>query len=40
MNAKIDVDIPISASGAIVVEQRFDGEVPTAGTIAVGLLYA
>jgi hypothetical protein len=40
LNARIEVDIPVSASGAIVVEQRFDGEVPTAGTIAVGLLYA
>jgi hypothetical protein len=38
--ARIDVDIPVSASGAIVVEQRFDGEVPSDGTIAVGLLYA
>lgn len=35
-----DVDIPVKAGGDIVVEQRFDVEVLTAGTIAVGVEYA
>ena len=35
-----DVDIPINAGGQIVVEQRLEVETPTAGTVAVGLLFA
>jgi hypothetical protein len=40
MTAVIYVDVPVNAGGSIVVEQRFDSEIPTGGTIAVGLLYA
>lgn len=34
------VDIEVNAGGQIVVEQQFITEVPTGGTIAVGILYA
>lgn len=33
-------DLEINAGGQIVIEQQFVTEVPTAGTIAVGLIYA
>lgn len=35
----IDVDIPVNASGTILVEHRFDVETPTASTVAAGILY-
>ncbi len=35
-----DVNIPVKAGGQILVEQRFDTEVLTAGTIVAGVMYA
>jgi len=37
---KIDIDIPVSAGGSVLIEAMLDDEVPTAGTIAVCLHYA
>jgi len=39
LTKKHHVNIPINAGGQILIEQRVDVETPTAGTIAVGLLY-
>jgi hypothetical protein len=35
----IDVDVPVNASGSILVEHRYDVETPTASTVAVVLVY-
>jgi len=35
----VDVDIPVNPGGTITIEQRLDGELQTAATLAVGLLY-
>jgi len=40
MTEMYEVNIPVSAGGEILVEQRFDVETPTASTVAVALLYA
>lgn len=34
-----EIEIPINAGGEIEVEQYLDTETPTAGTVAVGLMY-
>lgn len=36
----IKVDLDINAGGSVLVEQRVEVETPTAGTIAVGFIYA
>ena len=40
LTAYIEVDIPVNPGGPIVVEQLFENEVPTASSVAVGVLYA
>jgi hypothetical protein len=36
----LDTDIPVNAGGLITVDHRYEIEVPTASTVAMGLVYA